>query len=183
MESLPDRWLVRLVRPLLAFSLRRVRRRARPEPLAPGEADGPFAPVVSAFDGLPLARALRRTFDGLWSEGALSTRCKALVFAVVGRALGCPLSEEEAKRILVEGGLAPEEIRPILDHLAAPSLDAVESRVVPFARETVWYQPAHIQQRARALLEDLSRERFVELVATAALANATCRVGFLATAR
>jgi AhpD family alkylhydroperoxidase len=177
MEALPDRWTVRLARPLVALSLRRVRKRARPEPLEPGEEAGPFAPAVKALDGLPMARAMRRTLDAMFTSGALPARCKALVFAVVGRALGCAASELEARSLLAGEGLADGEFDRVLDHLASLRLDDVESLAIPFARETVWYEPARIQRRARGLKDRLSREQLIELTATVAIANATCRLG------
>jgi len=72
-------------------------------------------------------------------------------------------------------GVAAVETR----RLRADVLDAVEQQLVPFARETVWYEPAQIQRRGRELLRTLSREQFLELVAVSALANVLCRLGFL----
>lgn len=183
MEALPDRWTVRLLRPLVAFSLRKVRRRVTPQPLGPEEREGPFARVVNGLDGLPLASTLRRTLDGMWASDVLTRRTKALVFAVVGRAIGCPLSEAEGRRLAAGEGLDAEPIDEILAHLASPVLDPVEQVVVPFARETVWYQPAQIQRRARQVMEALSRDRFLELIAVAALANMVCRLGIVAEGR
>jgi AhpD family alkylhydroperoxidase len=183
MENLPDRWTVRLLRPLVAFSLRKVRRRVPPRPLAPDERKGPFAQVVNGLDGLPLASTLRRTLDGMWASDVLPRRTKALVFAVVGRALGCPLSEGEGRLLAAGEGLDAEPVDEILAHLASPVLDPVEQVAVPFARETVWYQPAQIQRRARQVMEALSRDRFLELISVAALANMVCRLGIVAEAR
>ncbi len=183
MEAMPDRFAARWLRPLLAFSLRRVRRRSSPAPLRPEERGGPFAHVVVGLDGLPLARTLRRTIDGLWESALLPRRTVALVFAVVGRALGCPLSEDEGRRLALEEGLPPDELERVLAHLASPALDPVERVVVPFARDTIWYQPAQIQRRAREVKERLSREQFVELVAVASLANMLCRLGIVAEIR
>ncbi len=70
-----------------------------------------------------------------------------------------------------------DEIDRILDHLASPILDEVESLIVPFARETVWYQPARLQGRAGDLKAKLTEAQFVDFIAVAALANATCRLG------
>jgi hypothetical protein len=55
----------------------------------------------------------------------------------------------------------------------APEL---ESEAAPFARDTIWYQPAPIQRRARQLLEKLERPQFLELVGISALANMLCRL-------
>jgi hypothetical protein len=43
----------------------------------------------------------------------------------------------------------------------------------------VWYQPIQIQRRSKLLLEELSREIFLETVIAASLANAVCRLGVL----
>jgi AhpD family alkylhydroperoxidase len=177
METLPDHWVIRLLRPLLALQLRGVRRRVPPQPLRPEEKPGPFAAVIEALDGLPLARTLRAALDGMWASDVLTPRARALVFAVVGRQLGCPLSEPEGRRLAVAEGLAEAEVDQVLSHLTSPALDPVERIVVPFARETVWYQPAPIQRRAREVKQALSRERFVELIAVVAVANALCRLG------
>jgi hypothetical protein len=48
------------------------------------------------------------------------------------------------------------------------------------ARETVWYQAAQIQRRAREVQEALSAPQFLELIVVAALANAVCRLGIVA---
>ena len=117
--------------------------------------------------------------DEAWSSPILSARTKALVAAVVARGLGCAHSERETARLLAEGGLAAEELEPILAHLASPRLDRVESVAVPFARETIWYRSAQIQRRARAVQEQLSGAEFLELVGIASYANMLCRLGIL----
>jgi alkylhydroperoxidase family enzyme len=154
----------------LTFKARKARRPQR-QPHT-----GPYAYVIASFDGLPLAGALSTVLREAWDSPGLPRRTKAFVFAVVARGLGCPLSEREAARLLVAEGVAPAEIDATLAHLASPVLDPVESAVVPFARETIWYRPAHIQRRARALGTRLTREQFVELTGIVALANAVCRM-------
>jgi len=170
-EDLPDRWFARLLRPLIAIRLRSLRVVLKPEFLTENEKHGPFSKVVCALDGLPAAGAFRRVIDGMWNSKTLSLRARALIFAIVARALSCASNEAEARRLLNEDGLANDEIDRILDHLASPILDEVESLVVPFARETVWYQPARVQRRARDLQAKLTEEQFVDFIAVAALAN------------
>jgi alkylhydroperoxidase family enzyme len=113
----------------------------------------------------------------MWNSEILSRRARGLIFAVVARALSCSSNEAEARRLLNEDGLANDEIDRILDNLSSPILDEVESLVVPFARETVWYQPARLQRRARDLQAKLTAAQFVDFIAVAALANAICRLG------
>ncbi len=176
LEALPDRWFMRVARPLLARAIRRGFRPGRPERLAPEQAAGPFAFLVRELDGLPLARSMRQVIDEAWASPLLPRRTKGLVFAVVARGLGCPLSEQEATRLLAAEGLEPQALRPVLEHLASPDLDPTEREAVPFARETIWYRPASIQRRAREVCGQLGAPRFLELLGVAALANMVCRL-------
>lgn len=176
-EELLDRWYVRLARPLLARRVRSWTRLAAPQALKPEERTGPFSYAVVALDGLPLAGTLRGALDRMWGSPILTKRSKALVFAVVARAIGSPEAAQESLQLLGEQGLAPDEVEEILSHLASPKLDAIESLVLPLARETVWIQAATIQRHARALQEALSPAQFAEFIVVAALANAVCRLG------
>jgi len=179
-EELPDRWYIRLFRPLIAFLISRKGNTARLEPLEPGEREGIFSEVVLGLDGLPFARSLRRTLDGMWASTLLTPRAKALIVAVVARALDCPLSEKEAIASLRAEGLHAHQIDEILAHLASPVLNEKERVIVSFARETIWYEPGRVQQLGRDAMQTLSREEFVELVAVASIANVVCRLGIFA---
>jgi AhpD family alkylhydroperoxidase len=179
MESFPDRWYVKLARPIMSRVMTRRWRKGRLGEAPPNPPDRPFAYTVAALDGLPVALALGRLIDATWSSPHLSTRAKALVFAVVAHALGCGPSAHEARRLLAAEGMDDERLAPVLANLASPELDEIESLIVPFARETVRYQPAQIQRRARLLAEKLSTEQFVELAAVTGLANALCRASIL----
>ncbi len=174
MERLDQGWMLRLLRPVLAWMMRSKTR--DPGPLSPELRSGPYGYLVDAFAGLPIATCIGQAMHEAWQSPVLPRRAKALVFAVIARALGCSLSEHEAVRLLAEQGLAPAVIGDILAHLASPTLDAAEAVIVPFARETIWYRPVQIQRRARAVSSHLSPEQFVELTGIAALANAVCRM-------
>ncbi len=150
---------------------------ARLEPITREGCGGPWSFLVAALSALPAGPGLRRVLDEACASPLLPRRSKFLVFAVVARTLGCPYSEREAIRLLIECGLAPEAIGDTLRHLHSPSLDPVEAAIVPFARETVRYRPAQIQRRARQLEPLLAREQLVELIGVAALANTVCRLG------
>jgi AhpD family alkylhydroperoxidase len=176
-EELPDRWYARLFRPVIARRAQSLRRREKPATLSNEQKAGPFSYLILALDGLALAGVLRRVLDLMWNSPVLSVRSKALVFAVVARALGCRMSSRESHRLLLEEGLGDDDIDEILSHLGSQRLDAVEAAIVPFARETVWYQAAQIQRRARQVREKLSSEQFLELIVVAAIANAVCRLG------
>src|SRR3989442_1581334 len=132
--------------------------------------------VVATLDGSPAAGVLRRAIDGAWASDVLPRRTKTLMLAVIARALGCAHGEREARRFLAAEGLPPAEVDGILANLGSPRLDAREARLVPFARETVRYQPAAIQRRMRELARGLSPEEVLEAVGIAALANAICRM-------
>jgi alkylhydroperoxidase family enzyme len=175
-EELPDRWYVRFFRPLIAFRLSRSGSPARLEPLEPGEREGIFSQVVLGLDGLPFARSLRKSLDGMWASPVLTQRAKALAMAVVARALDCPLTENEVTETLLEEGLQLEQIDEILAHLTSPVLDPKEKLIVSFARETVWYEPARVQQLGRDVMQTLSREEFIELVAVTSMTNMICRL-------
>ncbi len=183
MEALPDRWYVKLARPLLGRFIEGMRRPMNPTKLDSSEVEGPFSTVVLATNGLPLARELRRLIDVLLSDGALSRRSKALVFAVVGRALGCEYSVEEGTRIAIESGMNPGSIDEALDHLVSEELSEKEKQVLGLARETVWYQPAPIQRRARQVRDELTTPEFIECIVAASTANMVCRLGAVAVDR
>jgi len=181
-EELPDKWYAKAIRPFFGLYARRLFRRVPPEHLPEQERSGPFSQVVVAFDGLPFARTLREAIDVSLRPGALRTRSKLMLFAVVARALGCGQTGDEAIRLLREEGMEADVVESVLAHLAAPELDDVESRIVPFARDTVWYnQATPIQQRARELLNELKLEAFLELVSAVAVANMVCRLGVAVT--
>jgi hypothetical protein len=81
-------------------------------------------------------------------------------------------------RQALEGeGLNESAVAQVLTHLDAPELDPVERLLVPFARETIWYEPVSVQRRARALCDRLSGPQLLEAIGVAALANGLCRLG------
>jgi AhpD family alkylhydroperoxidase len=179
-ERLPDRWWIKLMRPILGRIVSRYERRSPRVPLRPDQRKGPFSEIVVALDGLPAAGALRAAIDGMLASPVLARRAKGLMIAVVARSLGCSYSDAQARQILREEGLEGAALEEILAHLASPALDPVETRLVPFARETVWYQPATLQRKARSLCESLARAELIETAGVVALANGLGRLGFLA---
>jgi alkylhydroperoxidase family enzyme len=172
------RWYMRLLRPLIARQLR-PRRATAPVHLRATERTGPFAPIVVALDGLPVAPRLRAIIDDAWGSPVLPRRTKALVFAVVARGIGCPRSECEAVELLVETGLTRERVADALAHLGSPDLGPAESAAASLARESIWYQPALVQRHARAVRDAFTRQEFVELIGLAALANMLCRLSVI----
>jgi alkylhydroperoxidase family enzyme len=175
-ERLPDRWWVKLLQPLLKRRVSAHRRKGRPEPLPASCETGPYAYLARALDGLPCAPRSHGMYEAAFGSDVLPARCKALIFAVIARALGSRRAEEEAVALAESHGLAKPEVEEILTHLGSPRLDALEALLVPFARETIRVRPVDIQRRARQLLERLSPEQFIELVGTVALANGAARM-------
>jgi AhpD family alkylhydroperoxidase len=176
-ERVATSWLLRLAQPLLRRRLLDPRHQRRgPVFLSEDQREGPFFELVCALDGLPVAPKLRTILDECFASAVLPRRAKALVFAVVARGLGCAHSERETFRLLAGEGFSAEQTEEILAHLAAPALDDLEATILPFVRETLWYQPAPIQRRAREVQTRLSEEQFLELMGTAAIANAVCRL-------
>ncbi len=178
-EGVQERWLFKLLRPLIARLLRSRRKLGKPEFLPPELKTGPFAYVALELDGLPVARVSNEIMESAWRSPILTQRAKALVFAVVARGLGSKRAEAESKRLLAPLGLDEAEVDEILSHLASPKLDPIEAAIVPYARETIRYRPDDIQRWGRKLREQLSVEQFLELVGVASLANGTCRLSLV----
>jgi alkylhydroperoxidase family enzyme len=174
-DRLFKRPLIRVFGPLLR-PLLRPRRARRPVALDATARQGPFAPFVNALDGLPVAPRLRTALDACLRGSSLGPRATALVFAVVARGLGCPLSEQEGRRLLQADGMPAEEIDTALAHLTAPSLGALERTAAALARDSIWPQPATLQRHVRSVRPLFSRRQFVDLIGCAALANACCRL-------
>jgi len=175
LEKMPDRWLTRLLRPLLARILAAHTARGEPTPM-PAAPQGPHAGLIQAFAGSPIAPRLAEVLEEAWASPLLTRRCKALLFAVVGQALGCPRTAAAMQPVLVAEGLPEVEIAQLLSHLHSPALTPTERALLGFARETVWYQPAGIQRRARALRDEIGAPQLLEAIGVLALANALCRL-------
>jgi alkylhydroperoxidase family enzyme len=182
-ETLPDRWYVRVLQPLLAMKLRSWQR-TRP-PVAASAYAGPYASALASVGELHSGQMLREIVEQLWHSPETSQRSKALVFAVVARALGCERGEAESLRLVAEAGLPPVSAQAILTHLDSPELDAFERAALPFARETAWSpasQVPRLQTRSREVQQLLSPSEFLSLLAVSALANSLCRIGAVAPA-
>ena len=179
LERLSEAWWMTVLRPFLKRYFLRLRMNPSPVAPDPDHAAGPFGAIIGALDGLPMAGDLRIVLDNTMASRALSPRAAPLAFAVVSRALGCRASEAEARRLLAELGTDAEEIDAVLTHLSSEGLSEVEQTTVTFAREAVWYAPADIQRRCRALHSRLSREQFLELMGIVSLANSICRLAVI----
>jgi alkylhydroperoxidase family enzyme len=168
--------LIGLLAPVLRPWLRTRGARSRAEALDEESTTGPFSHLMRAFEKIPLAHTLHATLGDAWNSDHLTRRAKALVFAVVARGLGCDVTEREARKLLLSEGLEEAQIESILTNLSSAELDSVESAIVPYARETIRYQPSHIQRKGRAVRDALSNAQFLELIGVASLANAFSRL-------
>ena len=181
MERMPEQWATRLMRPLLHWLMGRSKKRGTAAPAPAVDPAQPHARLVAAFAGSPIAAALARTLEQMWSSPHLTRRCKLLLFAVVSRALPCEVCELEIGRALAQEGVDAALLAQVLGQLDAPGLSAVERALLPFARETLWYEPAKLQRHARTLRETLSAEQLIEAIGVVALANGLCRMAAVVT--
>ena len=174
-ERLPEQWLMRLMRPLVGRLMRgresRGTRTSMPAVTAP-----PYHDLVAAYAGSPIGAALQRTLDAMWASTVLTRRCKLLMLAVIAHGLSCEACALRLGPALEAEGLAADAVERILTHLDAPELDPTERLLVPFARETIWYEPQRIQRQARAVRERLPEPQFVEAIGVAGLGNGLCRM-------
>jgi alkylhydroperoxidase family enzyme len=175
LERMPDRLYMRLLRPLLGRIVRKRRYRGEATPV-PAATSGPYAGVVSAYAGSPISLLLGRTLAEMWASPHLTRRCKLLMMAVVAWGLESDPRGMDLGLALEQEGVGETLLGRILAKLDARELDAVERLLVPFARETIWYEPVDIQRHARALRKALRYEELIEAIGVAALANALCRL-------
>jgi alkylhydroperoxidase family enzyme len=176
-ERLGRSWLGRLLRPMLAVANRKSMAVPQDFVLAPGE---PFEPVLRPLAGLPAAYMLHEALTAAFDSPVLSRRIKVLVFAVVARILECRFCAPEALRLLEHEGFTASEAEACLSSLSSTRLDANETAILEWARETVRYQPLAIQKRTRALFDRIGTQATLEAVGIAALANSTVRIAMLA---
>ena len=175
-EKLPDRLIGRILRPLIARSMRG---KCVVSPGAPEPNTGPFHEIVATLAGSPKATLVRDAVDGAFASSILPRRTKLLMTAVVGRALGCDTSERTARDGLAAEGLTDADVDGILANLGSPKLDRRDALVVPFARETVRYQTGALQRRTKALARELPADEILEAAGVTALANALGRTSIL----
>lgn len=165
----PVRWL----------AARRLMRRHAVAPLTDA-GHGPCAPALELLVGLPCGSSLAEVVAEAFASPHLPTRTKLLMMAVVGRALGCAIADEETRRALVAEGVSAEERERIVDHLGERSVDPRESALLRFARDSIRYRYDAIQRTMEQLESMLSTEELVEAVGIASLANLVCRLTVLA---
>jgi AhpD family alkylhydroperoxidase len=176
LERMPDQLHMRLLRPLINYILKKHRFRGHVTPLE-RTPHYPYARLVNSYASSPIAPALGQAIEEMWASSVLTRRCKLLMLAVIARGLGCEVCALEIGEALQREGLDAPALAQILTHLDAPELDELERLLVRFARETIWYEPAVLQRRARALGAHLTGPQLLEAAGVASLANGLCRLG------
>ncbi|MEJ8814174.1 hypothetical protein WKW77_24020 [Variovorax ureilyticus] len=175
MAAGPMRWVI-------AIAMRLMKKPDAPAQALPDAAaltGGPFGAVLGPLAGLRAAGIMKAALDGAFESGELSRTAKVLMFAVVGRTLGCPHCQAEAIRLLESEGLGRDEIDNALGTLHSPRLPQREDGLLSWARDTVYYEPSSIQQKTRALGAELGPAALLEAIGVAALANGTVRLAML----
>ncbi len=76
-------------------------------------------------------------------------------------------------------GASEQSVEEAVATLASPGLSQVEEKLLAFARDSVRYQVAPMQARAKALVQELGEEQGAEAVGVAAIANGLVRLGML----
>jgi hypothetical protein len=164
------------VAPLMA----RLRRPSRPVADDFGEfAAGPFGGLVATLAGLPAARIVKTALDGAFASDVVSRPTKALMFAIVGRALDCRYTEAEARALLAADGYDAASVDAAVRTLADARLPPREAPLLSWVRDTIHYQTGAVQARTRALLNDIGRDATLEAIGVAALANGAVRLAML----
>ena len=154
----------------------------KPPPLdypAPTAA-GMLGELVAVLDGSPAAAVLEGTIQAAFATSALPRRSVCLMFAVIAHTLGSSFCAKAAAERLAAEGFPRSTLDEVLSTLGSPALDDVESRLLPWARDTVWLpeQPKRIQERTRPL-QALGDRTLLEAVGVAALANSCVRLAML----
>ncbi len=174
-----DKGVFDLLREQFTQMFTKINTPAQPEKLGDELKTGPYTNVVVALDGILQARMLRTIIDEAWASPHLPARTKALIFAVIARGLGSQPAELESYRLLQGEGLTSSQVDAILAHLASPDLDDTESLILPYVRDTIWYQTPIAQRRSRELRAQMTNAQFLETVGIAALANMVCRLALV----
>jgi alkylhydroperoxidase family enzyme len=141
--------------------------------------EGPCARTIDAAGRNPIAAWLRGVTDGWYASPLLPNRSKLLMLAVIARQLGSRLCEEEATEGLTREGFDPQEIRSLLATLSGASMTALETTLLRWTRETVWYEPRAIQNSTRRLLAEVGESRALEALGSAALCNSLARLALV----
>ena len=178
-ESMANGLLGPVTRPLLRMVMALHRSPQPPTLDAATLADGPFGSIVAAGAGLPGAAIFKAALAGAFASTVLPRSTKALMFAVVARTLGCRASEREARKLATAEGFGDAEVDAALATLRCARLSKRDESLLPWARDTVYYQIGQIQKSTAALAGEIGDAAILEAIGVAALANATVRLAML----
>jgi len=154
----------------------------KPPPLGypPPTATGMLGDLVGVLGSSPAAAVLEATIQAAFAESSLPRRTVCLMFAVIAHTLGSSFGAKAAAERLAAEGFPRSTLDEVLSTLGSRALDDVESRLLPWARDTVWLpeQPKRIQERTLPL-QSLGDRGLLEAVGVAALANSCVRLAML----
>ena len=183
MEALANGPLGRLVGSLAPLTARLgslARRKPVETPLdAAALAGSRFGAVLTPLAGLAAARVMKSALEGAFASSVLRPIPKAMIFAVIARALNCSNCESTACGLLSDQGMGNSEIASALADLQSERLAAGEAGLLTWARGTVHYDTGEIQRETRALAAAIGNAAVLEAIGVAALANATARMAML----
>lgn len=176
LERLADSFFGRIMRPMIARKIRSMEWMGT-DRISTNTSS--YGGVAQALKGLPQASILQDILDDAFASDILSKELKILMFAVVARSLECQFCQSESRRMASTLGFSDDEFDTALSSLTSPRLPVHEQSILAWTRETVNYQTGPIQQRLRALAQEMEPEVLLEAIGVAALANSVVRLGVL----
>ncbi|HEY8379252.1 MAG TPA: hypothetical protein VIK91_22315 [Nannocystis sp.] len=180
-EELPDRWWMKLLRPLAAGKLRRDERNVPLAVVDPARRIAVFDDLVGVLGDLPVARNVRKIVDLAFGDGPLPRRTRVILTAVICRALGCDTTQRILGALLGPGDPDWPALDAMLTRLDADWLDDRERLLIPIARETarVTQQPRLLQRRMLDLRAHVTPAEFIDFIGVVSTANMLGRLGVL----
>ena len=143
-------------------------------------ANGMLGEIVAVLDGSPGAAVLEGIVQTCLAKSALPRRTICLMFAVVSHTLGSKLCARASAEALDAERFPRSTLDEVLKTLGSRELDEIETRLMPWARDTVWLpeQPKRIQEKTLPLTS-LGDKMLLEAVGVASLANTCVRLAML----
>lgn len=138
-----------------------------------------FPGVVAALEDTTGAAALNEAMQSAMESEILSQELKILIFAVVARSLECKFCSVESLKMARSLGLGDGEFEQAISSLKSPRLNADETRLLSWARETVHYETTSIQKSLRELSQEVDTTMLLEAIGIASLANTVVRLAIL----
>jgi alkylhydroperoxidase family enzyme len=174
-ELTPDRWIVRLLQPVLPPLIKRMMKRGQPRAQPAG--DSPLSTrLLACYEGSPIQSILADSVRDLWASEGLPQRTKLLMLTTIAQGISCAVCTGEVARLAAAAGFEFEALDRTAAHLDDPGLEATERELCEFARESLWYEPLKIQRKGRAICARIGQPAFVEALAVAAFGNLLMRL-------